>query len=235
MNTRPELATPVIVLATPHGRNDNLELQLRERLPAFRVVRIRARSELSFALLASLRPRFVFFPHWSWHIEDEITSNFTCVVFHMTDLPYGRGGSPLQNLIVRGHRETTISALRCEQTVDGGPIYMKRQLSLLGSAEEILQRASVIIGEMILELIQQEPVPKPQVGLSEVFTRRRPEDGNLVHARDLENAYDFIRMLDADGYPHAFLETDQLLIEFRDAVFTGESIDARVRISKRKR
>ena len=29
----------------------------------------------------------------------------------MTDLPYGRGGSPLQNLIIRGFESTKISAI----------------------------------------------------------------------------------------------------------------------------
>lgn len=32
--------------------------------------------------------------------------------FHMTNFPYGRGGSPLQNLMKRGHHTTTITALR---------------------------------------------------------------------------------------------------------------------------
>ncbi len=30
---------------------------------------------------------------------------FECVCFHMTDVPYGRGGSPLQNLIIREPQE----------------------------------------------------------------------------------------------------------------------------------
>ena len=31
----------------------------------------------------------------------EIHENYKCIIFHMTDLPFGRGGSPLQNLISR--------------------------------------------------------------------------------------------------------------------------------------
>jgi len=37
-----------------------------------------------------------------WIILKEIFENYEIILFHMTDLPYGRGGSPLQNLIVRG-------------------------------------------------------------------------------------------------------------------------------------
>ena len=41
----------------------------------------------------------IFIPHWSFIIPKEIYQNFECILFHMTDLPFGRGGSPLQNLI----------------------------------------------------------------------------------------------------------------------------------------
>ncbi len=49
--------------------------------------------------------------------------NFNCVVFHMTDLPFGRGGSPLQNLISRGIYKTKISAIKVVKEIDAGPIY----------------------------------------------------------------------------------------------------------------
>ena len=92
---------------------------------------------LSLARLESLAPRYVFFLHWSWKVPEEITSAFECVCFHMTDVPYGRGGSPLQNLIAEGQRETQLSALRMTQEMDAGPVYLKRPLSLEGGGEEI--------------------------------------------------------------------------------------------------
>ena len=48
-----------------------------------------------------INPKYIFFPHWSWIIPKDIFNNFQCIVFHMTDLPFGRGGSPLQNPISR--------------------------------------------------------------------------------------------------------------------------------------
>ena len=49
--------------------------------------------------LTDINPRYVFIPHWSYIIPAEIFEKFECIVFHMTYLPFGRGGSPLQNLI----------------------------------------------------------------------------------------------------------------------------------------
>ena len=63
---------------------------------------IAAPAELTRAALEQAKPRYVFFPHWSHIIPEDIHGAFECVIFHMTDLPFGRGGSPLQNLIARG-------------------------------------------------------------------------------------------------------------------------------------
>ena len=113
----------------------------------------------------------------------------------MAHLPYGRGGSPLQNLIVRGHERTMISAIRCVEEMDAGPVYMKRELSLHGSAEEIYLRASRIIGQMMLEIVEEQPVPQPQQGRAVFFERRHPADSDLSQVTSLKEAYDLIRML----------------------------------------
>ena len=67
----------------------------------------------------------------------------------MTDLPFGRGGSPLQNLIKNRFSETVITAIECSKEIDAGDIYLKEKLSLNGSAEEIFLRANIIIKRMI--------------------------------------------------------------------------------------
>src|SRR3972149_5900803 len=91
-----------------------------------------------------VKPRYIFFVHWSSIVPPSITDAYECVNFHLTDLPYGRGGSPLQNLIAAGKRETVITAHRMTQEVDAGPVYAKRAMSLEGSAEEIYLRAARI-------------------------------------------------------------------------------------------
>ena len=92
------------------------------------------KEKLNREFLNIIQAENVFFPHWSYFIPEEVYNNFRCIIFHMTDLPFGRGGSPLQNLIVRGHKETKISAIQCVKEVDAGPVYLKKPLSLNGSA-----------------------------------------------------------------------------------------------------
>lgn len=227
------MSNGAIVIATPHARYDALEEHVREHLPGKKVVRIREKDELTPARLESAGADLVFFPHWSWIIPESVYSRFECVIFHMADVPYGRGGSPLQNLIIRGHEETRLSALRAGKELDAGPVYMKRPLPLDGSAEQILRRVASLAATMIVEIVQQRPTPVPQQGEPVVFKRRRPEDGNLSATKDLRGAYDYIRMLDADGYPPAFVDVGPLRLEFRHAKVEGDTVKASVQIRKK--
>ncbi len=187
-------------------------------------------AHITLEYLENINPRFVFFPHWSHRIPKDVLDRFDCIVFHMTDLPYGRGGSPLQNLIARGIYETKISAIKCVEELDAGPIYLKRPLSLYGSAEEIYLRASKVIEGMIIEIIGADLVPCAQTGDSVFFQRRTAEQGNLLKVKSLEEIFDLIRMLDADGYPRAFISIDGMQLEFSRAKLSADSILADVKI-----
>jgi len=187
--------------------------------------------ELEGLLAEKPNPLYIFFPHWSWILPEEIWARHACVMFHMTDLPFGRGGSPLQNLIARGFAETKISALRCEACVDAGAVYFKSDLPLYGSAEEIFLRAKDIMRGMILKMLRDRPVPQPQQGDPVYFLRRTALDGVISSLDALNTVYDYIRMLDADGYPSAFLNKNSLRLEFRRAALRNGRIHADVTIS----
>jgi len=187
--------------------------------------------EVNPSMLASLQPHWVFFPHWSSLIPPDVYESFPCVVFHMTALPYGRGGSPLQNLIVRGHRDTVVSAIDVTREVDAGDIYLQRPLSLDGSAQDIMLRSVSVIESMIADIIATDPPPVSQRGPVVAFRRRKPEQGNIADLTSAADVYNHIRMLDAVGYPHAFLDAGKLHLEFTQATLDGNTVDAHVRIT----
>lgn len=193
-----------------------------------KVIYLKEQNEINAERFVELAPDWVFFPHWSYIIPREIYGKFRCVIFHMTDLPFGRGGSPLQNLIVRGIYETKLSALRCDEELDGGDIYIKRSLSLYGTAEEIFLRAAGLIKEMIIEIACGNIEPSPQEGEISVFKRRTPKEGDIGNLNSLIQVFDYIRMLDAEGYPSAFLDTKNLRLEFSRASLRDGYIKADV-------
>ena len=175
--------------------------------------------------IKSISPRYIFFLHWSWKVPEEIINNYECVCFHMTDVPYGRGGSPLQNLIIKGHQQTKLTALRMTEEFDAGPVYLKENLSLGGGAEEIYIRASYLAAKMIKQIIEEQPEPIPQSGKVENFKRRKPEQSEISQLNSLLDLHDFIRMLDAENYPKAFLEYQGFRYEFnRSALYNGKIV-----------
>ncbi|MCH7565558.1 MAG: methionyl-tRNA formyltransferase [Gemmatimonadetes bacterium] len=192
------------------------------------------RDELTLDLLERLSPRYVFFLHWSWIMPRDIVEQFECVGFHMTDLPYGRGGSPLQNLILRGHRDTKLTAFRLVEEPDAGPVYLKEELSLEGGAEEIYVRACELAARMARVIAEREPPAQEQAGQPTVFERRKPAESRIEGQVTLRELYDFIRMLDAESYPHAFLEHDGFRYEFTGAALYDGRIEADVTITRKE-
>ena len=194
---------------------------------------IKSPAELTVDAVTAIDPQWIFVPHWSFRIPESIWGRWPTVIFHMTDLPFGRGGSPLQNLIHSGHTDTMLTALRCSSGMDTGDIYVKEPMQLHGSAEEIYLRADALIQSMIQFIVLENPTPIPQQGESVVFCRRRPEQSNLSNCQEgkISSWYDQIRMLDAEGYPHAFLEVNGMRLEFRRVTYRSDGLHADVIIS----
>jgi len=191
---------------------------------------IASKDELTAGTLGKINPRYIFFLHWSWKVPAGIIQQFECVNFHMTDVPYGRGGSPLQNLILRGHKDTKLSALRMTDMMDAGPVYLKEHLGLEGTAQEILERSSEIAAGMIEKIIAGNIQPVAQRGDSVAFHRRKPEESRIPSGLSAAQLYDFIRMLDGEGYPPAFVKSGGFRYEFTNAVLHDASVEARVQI-----
>ncbi|ECQ7109197.1 formyltransferase family protein [Campylobacter jejuni] len=193
--------------------------KIREILPAYNFILIKTKEDLNLNYIQKINPKYIFFPHWSFIIPDEIYQNYACIVFHMSDLPFGRGGSPLQNLILQNIKKTKISALKVCKDLDAGDIYLKCKLDISkDSAQKIYKKASkIIFFKMIPYILTNNPKPIPQNGKPTFFKRRTPDQSclNSLENPNLEKIFDFIRILDAPSYPKAFLELKNLKIEFK--------------------
>ncbi|MES2590495.1 MAG: formyltransferase family protein [Bacteroidota bacterium] len=214
--------------------HDSLFESLKSAMPDANWLKMNDKVSFTKNYLNEIKPDKIFIPHWSHIIPATIYDSFECVVFHMTDLPYGRGGSPLQNLIVRGHKSTKISAIKVSKGIDTGDVYLKSDLSLNGTATEIFSRSISVIEEMIKEIIKNNPIPKKQEGEVVEFKRRKPEDSNISELQNVLEVYDYIRMLDCEGYPNAFAEIGNFRFEFTKASENEDkSIIANVRITQK--
>jgi len=177
-------------------------------------------------------PNFIFFLHWNWIVPSKIWETTECVCFHITDLPYGRGGTPLQNLILKKRRKTKVTAFKMVKELDAGPVYLKRNLLLNGTAKQIYVRAGKICWSIIRTMISRNIVPSPQKGKVTKFQRRHAAERILPSTGGLKKIYDFIRMLDAPTYPLAFLKHGKFYLEFSKSKMKRFSVDAKVRITR---
>ena len=93
-------------------------------------------------------------------MDRAIFDRFECVVFHTAPLPYGRGGSPIQNLILRGHKTSPVCALK--MSTWSMALSMTGRISLAGNLSEILERLNCSINKMIGRLAEHLPTPEEQ-------------------------------------------------------------------------
>ena len=188
---------------------------------------ISKKDELSLEFLNKFNPELIFFPHWNWVVSEEIYSQYKCIVFHTAPLPYGRGGSPIQNLILNNFEETPVCALEMTSELDAGPIYTKKTISLEGSLNEILKRINVVVNEMIEQLVSKLPTPVQQTGDIHIFKRLKDSDNEVDLNDSAINLYNKIRMLDSPDYPKAFIKFGNYKVEFSNAELIDNQVIAK--------
>jgi len=173
--------------------------------------------QLTLKNIQKINPKYIFFPDWSWIVPNEIINNYNCICFHESNLPKFRGGSPIQNQIIRGVKKTKTTAFLMDEYLDHGDILLQRNLSLEGTLNDIFSRMIKNDYEMTVKIIQGKFKKRKQSGKATNFKRRKPKDSelkNLNHSK--KYLYDFIRML-SDPYPNAFLKVGNKKIIFKFA------------------
>ena len=188
--------------------------------------------DLEVSFISDFNPEYIFFVHWNWKVEKEIYDNFKCVVFHTSPLPYGRGGSPIQNLILEGFESTPVCALEMTSSLDAGPIYSKVDVSLQGSLSKIFERINVATNNLIFELVDNNLVPREQQGKPHIFTRLTESNNEIPKELSLKQFYDRVRMLDHKDYPNAFIFHGKMKIEFFSAECQEDSLYLKCKISE---
>ena len=133
--------------------------------------------------------------------------------------------------MVRGIYNTKVSAIKVCAGVDTGPIYLKEPIDISeGSADEIFSRVSdVVFPKMIPRFFNSNITPIQQSGEIVSFKRRKPEQSEIPEGLSQRQIYDYISMLDGEGYLTAYKKYGQGKVYFSDAKFEGESLKQRSR------
>jgi len=130
------------------------------------------------------------------------------LVVHESDLPEGKGWSPVTWQILEGKSTIPITLFEAADTIDSGQIYSQAYISLDGTEllDEIKHKQGAVTQSLILSFIECLPDIKvrPQSGDETFYPRRRPDDSRLDVHKSLYEQFDLLRVCDNERYPAHF-------------------------------
>jgi len=174
-------------------------------------------------IIMDYNPDVVLFYGWSWKIEPEIFKNYKSIMLHPSPLPEFRGGSPIQNQIIRGVVNSKVTLFVIGEEYDAGDVVAQGPLSLSGTITEIFDRLTKIGTSLTVKILREGMQPEKQDdSKATYFSRRKPEQSEIsldeIKNQTGEHLYNKIRML-GDPYPNAFIRTSdgkKLLIKLAE-------------------
>ena len=135
-------------------------------------------------------------------------NNYNLVV-HESDLPRGKGWSPLTWQILDGKNIIPITLFEALEKVDAGKIYYKDYIKLSG--DELLSEIKHKQGEKTIDLIMNFLVDfntikgQIQVGESTFYRQRNYNDSELNVDDTIRNQFNLLRVCDNERYPAYFI------------------------------
>lgn len=131
------------------------------------------------------------------------------LVIHESDLPKGKGWSPVTWQVLEGKDVIPITLFEAVKNVDDGDIYLQEFIHLDGSEllEEIKHKQGVYTKKLVLEFIKRYPniKGKSQQGESSFYIKRGPKDSELDINKTIKEQFNLLRVVDNERYPAYFM------------------------------
>lgn len=129
------------------------------------------------------------------------------LVVHASDLPKGRGWSPLTWQILEGNNHIPVTLLRAEPEVDSGDVYLQKWLKFAG--HELLDELRDGVGDATSWLCRQFVNRYPDIlssarlqhGEPSWYPKRGPADSELEVDLPLRDQFELLRVVDNYHYP----------------------------------
>ncbi len=179
----------------------------------FKIKYITKKNNLSFyKKCLKNKPDAIFFIGWSSIIRDILYKNFLCLCLHPSKLPEFRGGSPIQNQIIRNKLKSGLTLFKMNKFIDGGPISLQCELSLKGNISIIFKRIEkkgiYLIKNFLYKLKNNKTSFKKQNLFNKKIYKRRLQYDSFfsisnVRVKSFNYLNNFINML-TDPYPNAY-------------------------------
>ena len=138
------------------------------------------------------------------------TSNIVC---HPSDLPKGKGFSPIAWEILDGSNEITFTLFEANEGVDDGDIYYKETVLLKGDElnDDLRKIQAATTFKLIYKYISRLPENKSysQKGSETFHSKRTPQDSELDINKTIDDQFNLLRIVDNERYPAFFIKNGQ--------------------------
>lgn len=208
------------MILSDHGSwlNDYLfDLQMEWETQGHRVVwaheTAAAESELAASDAEAKDPsdpslRFCFCLSFGSIVSNKFRSRFGhTLVVHESDLPRGKGWSPLTWQILEGQNRIPVTLIEAAEQVDSGVIYAQKWLDFQGHEliDELRREQAQATHSLCRWFVDFYPESvsnrRAQEGEATFYPRRRPSDSCLDENESLSNQFDLLRVVDNRRYP----------------------------------
>lgn len=132
------------------------------------------------------------------------------LVVHESNLPEGRGWSPMTWQILEGRSEIVVSLIEAQSQVDSGCIYLQEKIFLNGGElnPEWKKLQAMATLSLCRKWIQEYPGvvsdAVPQIGIPSFYPRRHASDSYLDVHKTIAEQFDLLRVVDNLRYPACF-------------------------------
>lgn len=141
-------------------------------------------------------------------IFEKLDLNKHNLVVHESDLPEGKGWSPLTWQILEGKNKIPVTLFEAEAELDAGTIYGQKIIELAGTEllPEIKHKQGLATLDLILDFVEKFPnnKGKDQEGESSFYPKRTPKDSELDPFKTIADQFELMRVCDNERYPAYF-------------------------------
>ena len=155
---------------------------------------------------------FCFCLSFSKLVSNEVRQLFThTLVVHESDLPQGKGWSPLTWQILGGEDRIPVTLFEAADDVDSGQIYAQTWVAFEGHEliDELRAAQAKATRDLCYWFVDHYPESAVQGGEQQgeesFYARRRPEDSRLDPNKTIAEQFNLLRVVDNTRYP-AFFE-----------------------------
>jgi len=154
---------------------------------------------------------FLFLISFLKKVPSEIRNLFTySLVIHGSDLPKGRGWSPLVWQILEGSNDVVLTLFEVDDEIDAGKIWKKEHIHFEGHElfEEIIEKffnSEIKLMDFALEYFSNIEPYEQSISNSSYYPKRNPADSKIDENLSIAEQFDLLRIADPKRYPAFFI------------------------------